>query len=289
MRGRPRRAGPASNTRTRSAFSAVDSRCAIVTLERPSQQPVEGAGGAQLGLRVDRAGGLVEHDAGRGRPAPSARARRAAARPPTATRRAGRPGCRGRAAGWRTSRRARARSTTVDAGRSSVASCAIRRAGSRAASRRTGSPPAAPSARGGAGRRTRPCAMSGSPPRTDRGPPAGSISRVSSLANVVLPEPGLADDGDALTRRQHRDVDVRRAPWGRPGRRTSRASNRAPSDRRSGSATRRRRRGRRRRPGCRAGRCTRRHDAIAFCASVSHLGRGLHRARRRARRGTRRR
>ena len=51
---------PRSTTTTSSAFSAVESRCAMVTEVRPRHQPLEGPADPHLERRVDGAGGLVE-------------------------------------------------------------------------------------------------------------------------------------------------------------------------------------------------------------------------------------
>jgi GAF domain-containing protein len=88
---------PASTTSTSSAASAVDSRCAIASVVRPRGERVERALQPHLGGRGRRPRSPRRARAGRGRPGRHGRPRRAAAPPPTAPRRARRPGCADRA------------------------------------------------------------------------------------------------------------------------------------------------------------------------------------------------
>ena len=105
-----------------------------------------------------------------------------------------------------------------------------------------------------------------STPSTSTRPSVGSISRVSSLANVVLPRAGLADDGDPGLRRRSR----RRRRAARAGRRVGeRHVLEAHVDRARAAARRRPRPGRRRRPAVSSTPSTRRQPATAFCASLS--------------------
>ena len=102
--GRAATTRPLSTTSTSSAPSAVDSRCAIATVVRPVvTAPARGRAAPRSPGRPRWSPRRAP--AGRGRRRTRGAARRAAAPPPTATRRAARPGCRARAAARRASRR----------------------------------------------------------------------------------------------------------------------------------------------------------------------------------------
>ena len=129
--------------------------------------------------------------------------------------------------------------------------------------RRTGSPPAAPAPRGGAGRRRR-CRAG---PRRRAAPrrAVGSMNRATSLAIVVLPDP-VAPTTATDVPGGDRDVDVaqhRRAV--RVGEVHRRAARRAPG--RAGWARRPRRR-RPPRPASRGPRARGASPATAFCSSL---------------------
>ena len=175
-----------------------------------------------LGGRVDRRWSPRRAPAGRGRRRTPGPARPAAAPPRSAPRPARPPGCPGRPAAPRTqsarpsSVKASARSSSVSAGRANRTFSRHGGVEEEAVLRHHHHPASAAT-------RTAP-RVSGTPD-SGTSPRVGSISRVSSFANVVLPLPGLADHRHPGPRRD-RERRRRRARSGRPGRRTRRRANR---------------------------------------------------------------
>ena len=258
---------PASTTSTWSAASAVESRCAIATDVRPRVSALQGALRAAPRWRGRPRTWPRRAPAGRGRRGRRGRAPPAGAPRPTAPRRAARPAV-SRPCGSRSAHSSRPSSVSAST-TSSRRTCAVPGACRtarcwRAACRRTRKPSCGTSTTRSRSDEKRTSRRS--TPSTSTRPPAGSISRVSSLAKRGLARAGLADDGDPGPRRRARGR--RRAARGaaRVGERDvlerARRSARA-------AAPRPRRPGRRRRPGCRGRASTRRQPATAFCSSLS--------------------
>ena len=173
---------------------------------------VQGALQPHLGRRVDGAGRLVEHQqVGVGHVGPDQRDELPLA-DATAPRRARPTGV------CEPGRQAATQSARPELGEGQrqlgVGRARAGRTGrSRPRWRRTGTRPAAPSPPGGAARRTAP--RSAARPDSSTSPAVGSISRVSSLANVVLPEP-VSPTTATRAAAAIVEVDVGAAPPGPP-------------------------------------------------------------------------
>ena len=214
-----------------------------------AHQPLQGPADPHLQGRVDRAGGLVEHQqVGVGEVGPQQRDQLPLPRRQRLAALA-RPGWRARA-GSPASQSPRPSSSARGADRRPRWRRAGRSARWPRGCRRTGSPPAAPARRRGAA--TSPAISRTSTPSRRTAPSAGSISRVSSLAKVDLPEPVSPTMATRVPAAISR-VDVaqhRRAVGVGEGdvARTARRSGRAAAPRRPGPG----RPGRRGSPGCRS-------------------------------------
>ena len=199
--------------------------------------------------------------ADRGRPRTPGPARPAAAPPREAPRRARRPGCPGRA-GRPATQSARPSSANAAASSASVSSGRANRTFSAtvASNRNPSCGTITTRARSDANRTS----VSGTP-ASSTSPAVGSISRVSSLAKVVLPLP--VSPTTATRVRAGDGSPHRSAPPGRPGRRTRRRRSRTSTG--PGGSVPARRPGRRRPARVSSTSSTRRQPATAFCASLS--------------------